>query len=133
MSYVGTRRGSRKVLQTVRIVFDGAGNVQVAYDGGALGSSTACNAATWLEIFTSAAMNATVNLIDVADDVGELFQIGTGGTNGAGNVPTAQLMITELGGPGFQYIRIDAGTRLTIKPVVNTPAAGTTMIINFFD
>lgn len=133
MSYTGKRRGSRKVLQTVRILFDGAGNAQIAYDGGALGGSTPCNSATWLELFTTVTMDQTVNLIDVADDIGELLTIGVGGTDGAGNPAAEDLVISELGGFGYQYLRIDSGTRLTIKPITVSPAANTQMIINFFD
>jgi hypothetical protein len=133
MSYVGKRRGSRKVLQTVRILFDGAGNAQISYDGGALGASTPCDSSTWLEIFNSTDMDETVNLINIGDDIGELIAVGSGGTDGAGNAAADELFISELGGPGYQYLRIDAGTRLSIKPVTTNPAANTQMIINFFD
>jgi hypothetical protein len=132
MSYWGLERGKQKVLQHVRIVFDGAGNAQVAYDGGALGASTPCDPSTWLELFTSVTMDENVNFINTADDIGEWMDIGLGGTDGAGNAPASRLMISELGGIGYQPIRIDGGTRIVLKPTVTNPAAGTTMVINFF-
>lgn len=133
MSFWGHRRGARKVLQTVRIKFDGSGSAQVSYDGGAFGALTACDASTWLELFTSVTMDETVNFLNTADDIGEWIDIGTGGTDGAGNAPTDRLLISELGGIGYQPIRIDSGTRLTIKPSDTDPAANTILTMNFFN
>lgn len=132
MSYPGKLTGSRKVLQTVRVVFSGAGTAQVSYDGGALGSAQTCNPTTWLQLFSSVAMNANVNLINTADDIGQLIDIGTGGTDGINNAAASTLFISELGGAGYQYIRIDGGTRISIKPSTINPSLNTTLVINFF-
>lgn len=133
MSYVGQRRGSRKVLSTVRVVHSGSGTSQISLNGGALGSAVALTTSTWFELFTSSAMNETVNLIEIFDSTGEVMQIGTGGTDGAGNAAAATLMQIVPGGNGPVYVRIDAATRLTLKALSNNPGANTETVINFYD
>jgi hypothetical protein len=133
MSYVGKRRGSRKVLSTVRIVHDGSGQAQMSLNGGALGGLVDLDLTTWFEIFDSSAMNETVNLIEVFDSTGEVMQIGTGGTDGAGNAAAATLMQVTPGGNGTLYVRIDAATRLSMKALSSVPTANTETLINFYD
>lgn len=133
MSYVGKRRGSRKVLQTVRIVHDGSGQAQLSLNGGALGGLVALNTTTYFEIFDSGSMTDTVNLIEVFDSTGETMHLGIGGTDGAGNPASDILFQITPGGNGINYVRIDSGTRLSIKAGSNIPSANTETVINFFD
>lgn len=133
MSYVGSRRGSKKVLSTVRVVHSGSGTSQLSLNGGILGSPVALTTSTWFELFTSSSMNETVNLIEIFDSTGEVLQIGTGGTNGAGNAAASTLMQVIPGGNGHIYVRIDTGTRLSLKALSNNPGANTETIINFYD
>ena len=133
MSYVGKRRGSRKALATVRIVHDGLGQAQVSLNGGALGALTNLDLTTWLEIFNSTDMDTTVNFIEVFNSTGEVMQIGSGGTDGAGNPPADTLFQITPGGNGAIYVRIDQNTRVSIKALSAQPTANTETILNFYD
>lgn len=133
MSYIGKRRGSRKALSTVRIVHDGTGQATLSLNGGAPSGLVALNTTTWFEIFTSVAMNNTVNLLEIFDSTGEVMQIGTGGTDGAGNAAAATLLQVTPGGNGPLYVRIDTATRLTLKALSANPGANTETLINFYD
>lgn len=133
MSYAGRKRGSRKVLKTVRIVHNGSGQAQMSLDGGALGALTTLNLSTYFEIFNSTDMNEAVNLIEVFDSTGEVMHLGTGGTDGAGNPAADIIFQITPGGNGLNYVRMDSATRLSIKAGSNVPSANTETVINFFD
>lgn len=133
MSYVGKRRGSRKALATVRIVHDGSGQAQISLNGAALGGLAALNLTTWYEIFDSAAMNNTVNLLEIFDSTGEVMQLGTGGTDGQGNAAADTLLQITPGGNGPLYVRLDQATRLALKALSAVPTANTETLINFYD
>jgi len=126
MSYGGKRRGSRKILATVRILHLSAGMAQLSVDGGAPGAPAALDLTTYFQIFASTA--GTVNLIEVFSDTGEILELATGAP--ASEVPLLQI---PPGGEVPNYIRVDSAQRLTIKAISSVPVAGTTTMINFFD
>lgn len=124
MSFTGLPRGRRKVLSNIRIVHNGSGNSSLIVDGGTPTSVT-YNTSAWLQLFSSTATHA--NFIEIFDSTGEIARLATGAASSE-----VQLLEISPGGNGHIPVRIDAGTRLTIRPTA-TPPSGSVTIINFYD
>lgn len=124
MSFTGLSRGRRKVLSNIRIVHNGSGNSSLIVDGTS-STSVTYDSSTWLQLFSSTAAN--VNFIEIFDSTGEVARLATGATSSE-----VQLLEISPGGNGHIPVRIDAGTRLTIRPTT-TPPSGSVTIINFYD
>jgi hypothetical protein len=124
MSFTGLPRGRRKVLSNIRIVHNGGGNSSLIVDGGSPSSIT-YDTSAWLQLFSSTSTN--VNFIEIFDSTGEIARLATGAVSSE-----VQLLEISPGGNGHIPVRIDAGTRLVIRPTV-TPTNGSVTIINFYD
>jgi hypothetical protein len=95
------------------------------YKDGASEALVTYNKNVWLELIASA--STAVNMIEIFDSTGNTALIGYGAS--PGEVPLFQI---TPGGNGLATVRIDVGTRLTIRPLVN-PVDGTEFVINFYD
>lgn len=124
MSYVGKQRGKYKILQTVRIKYLGGGNAQIIKDSGAPQNVTV-NTSSWLEIFNSIA--ATVNYFSIFDSTGNTARLGVGTI---GNEQDVLLIVP--GGNGDVSARIEQGSRICIRPILD-PEADTETVMTFFD
>lgn len=128
MAFFGIPRGRRKASATVRITVDtdggGAGNATLYLDSTSVGAVT-LNTAGWLEVVNSLAQN--VNFIEIFDSTGATARIGTGGSGSE-----ADVLLDVPGGNGFIPVKIDAGTRVSIRAITNPPA-GSEVVINFYD
>lgn len=128
MAYFGIPRGRRKASATIRIAVTadggGAGNATMYSNSTSLGAVTLNNSG-WLEVVNSLAQN--VNFIEIFDSTGATARIGTGGSGSE-----ADLLLDVPGGNGFIPVRIDAGTRVSIRAITNPPA-GSEVVINFYD
>ena len=92
---------------------------------GAAGTPVTYSSAGWLQIFSSTAEQ--VNFIEIFDSTGDTARLGTGAV-----ASEANLLQIVPGGNGHIPLRVDAGSRLVIRPIV-TPAAGSETTINFYD
>jgi len=126
MSFMGIPRGRRKAFSQVRIVTDNVGASKLYRDGDA-GTVFTVTLGAWLEIVSVAQNTQNVNQIEIFDSTGETKYLGTGAA-------AAEVLQTHIvpGGTGVASVRIDAGTRLTLKYLV-TPATNSETVINFFD
>lgn len=128
MAYFGIPRGRRKASATIRITINvdggGSNNATMFSNSSSLGSVTFNNAG-WLEIVNSLGQN--VNFIEIFDSTGATARVGTGSASSE-----ADLLLDVPGGNGFIPVRIDAGTRVSVRAITNPPA-GSEFVINFYD
>lgn len=127
MSFAGNMRGRVKAASTVRITYDGnaTNNASISKDLGAASVAT-MNTTTYLEIFSS--LPNLVNYIEIFDSSGYTIVIATGAAGS--EIP---LVLVPPGGNGFIPIRIDSGSRVTIKAISTNPPANAETVLNFFD
>jgi hypothetical protein len=126
MAYSGKRRGSRKAMGTVRIAHLTGNVAQLSVNGGSMGSSLPLSTSQYFQIY--ATTSGTTNLVEVFSDTGEILELATGAPGS--EVPLLQI---PPGGEVPNYIRIEAGVRLSIRAISANPVANTTTMINFFD
>lgn len=127
MSFFGISRGRRKASATIRITIDNENptNNATLYSDSGSGTTVTYNTSGWLEIVASLAQN--VNYIDMFDSTGYTTRFGTGAASSE-----VDLMLDSPGGPGFIPVRIDAGTRIALRPLTDPPAGGEVTIC-FYD
>jgi hypothetical protein len=126
MSYFGIPRGRRKAISQVRLVTDGSGVTTRFRDGVSEGTVTYTTAG-WTELVSVAQNTQNVNQIEIFDSTGNTSLMGSGSAGSE-----VVLIHVTPGGNGVVGLRIDAGTRLAIKPLT-TPANNTELVINFYD
>lgn len=125
MTSTGIIRGRRKSLACVRAKHLGTGNCQL-YKDGVLQGTFACNTTTWLELFASAPEKT--NYIEIFDSTGEVMVLGLG----ASGSETFYLQILP-GGNEHIPVRIDPGSRISLKAFDVVPEIETETTINFYD
>ncbi len=127
MSYMGIPRGRKKAAATIRLTIDNNGltNNATFYSNSGVGTVVTYSTSAWFEIIASLAQN--VNMVDIFDSTGYTARLGTG-------APAAEvdLMLDYPGGNGQVFVRIDAGTRIALRPLVHPPS-GAEVVINFWD
>lgn len=127
MSFFGIPRGRRKASATIRLTIDNDdltdnATLYVDSDGG----TTVTFATTdWLELIASLAQ--TVNYIEMFDSTGFTARVGIGASSAE-----EDLFLDVPGGPGFVPVKIDPGTRVSLRPMT-TPPVGAEVVINFYD
>jgi hypothetical protein len=126
MSYFGLPRGRRKAFAQVRLVTDALG-VTTRYRDGVSEGAVPYTTAGWTELVSVAQNTQNVNQIEIFDSTGNTGLLGTGAA--AAEVVLAQI---PPGGNGIIQIRIDAGTRIAVKPLL-TPPINTECVINFYE
>ena len=137
MSYFGIPRGRRKPFAQVRLVTDSGGLTHL-YRDGVLQNSVGYTdpitygTAQWTELVSSSQNIQNVNQIEIFDSSGNTALLGTGGTDGVNNAASAVLIHITPGGNGVVCLRIDAGTRIAIKPLT-TPSNNCEFLVNFYD
>ena len=131
MSYFGIHRGRRKAFAQVRLVTDGSG-VTTRYRDGVSEGVVTYSTAGYTQLVTSVQGTQNTNQVEIFDSSGNTSLLGIGGTDGEGNAAASVLIHVVPGGNGVVGLRIDAGTRVAIKPLI-TPANNTELTINFYD
>jgi len=126
MSYMGIPRGRRKALSQVRLVTDGTG-VTTRYRDGVSEGVVTYSTAGYTELVSVAQNTQNVNQVEIFDSTGNTALLGSGAA-----ASEVVLIHVTPGGNGIIGLRIDAGTRLAIKPLT-TPANNTECVINFYD
>lgn len=125
--FMGWPRGRRKVLESVRIIMvnnDATDNAVLIRDGGAPTVIT-FNNLNWLELESATAR--TFNNIEIFDSIGYVTEYATGPSG-----EEEELFLCSPGGNGFNAVRLDAGSRLVVRPTV-VPVENTEIMINFYD
>lgn len=125
MTSAGIIRGRRKSLACVRIVHSGSGTSELFLDGVSQGSFS-CNLSNWLQIFSSTPLKT--NFIEIFDSTGEVMVLGLG----ASGAESYFLQILP-GGNEHIPVRIDPGSRLSLKAVSAVPEIETETTINFYE
>lgn len=126
MAFFGLPNGRRKSISTVRLTIDNANptnNATLYLDSGA-GTTVTFATSAWLELFASTGQ--VVNFVEIFDSTGFTARIGTGAASSE-----VDLLLDIPGGGGFMPVRIDPGTRLSVRPLT-TPPAGAELTINFY-
>ena len=126
MSYFGIPRGRRKAFSQVRLVTDGSG-VTTRYRDGVSEGTVTYSTAGYTELVSAAQNTQNVNQIEIFDSSGNTGLLGTGAA-----ASEVVLIHVVPGGNGLVGLRIDAGTRIAIKPLT-TPANNTECTLNFYD
>jgi len=126
MTYFGIPRGRRKAFAQVRLVTDGLG-VTTRYRDGVSEGVVVYTTAGYTELVSVAQNTQNVNQIEIFDSTGNTSLLSTGAL-------ASEVVLIQVtpGGNGLVGLRIDAGTRLSIKPLV-TPSNNTECTINFYD
>lgn len=127
MSFFGIPRGRNKAAATVRIrviSLTVTNNAELSLNSGTPTTVTFRDT-TWLELFSS--LPATVNSIDIFESTGFTFRMATGAPSSE-----TDLMLITPGGNGFIPVKINAGQRVSVRPITN-PDVDTEVVINFFD
>lgn len=126
MSYFGIPRGRRKAFSQVRLVTDGTG-VTTRYRDGVSEGVVTYTTAGYTELVSTAQNTKNVNQVEIFDSTGNTALLATGAS-------ASEVVLIQVtpGGNGLIGMRIDAGTRLAIKPIT-TPANNTELVINFYD
>lgn len=127
MSYFGIPRGRNKANATIRLTIDNDNptNNATLYSNSGAGSTVTFATSAWLELVNSIAN--TVNFIEIFDSTGFTARLGTGGSGSE-----ADLLLDVPGGNGHIPVLIQAGTRVSLRPLT-TPPAGSEVVINFYD
>lgn len=126
MSYFGIPRGRRKAYSQVRLVTD-SGGITTRYRDGVSEGVVTYSTAGYTELVSVAQNTSNINQIEIFDSTGNTALLGTG----AAASEVVLIHITP-GGNGIIGMRVDAGTRIAVKPLV-TPAINTELVINFYD
>lgn len=126
MSYFGIPRGRRKAFSQVRLVTD-SGGITTRYRDGVSEGVVTYSTAGYTELVSAAQNTQNVNQIEIFDSSGNTALLSTG----AAASEVVLLQVTP-GGNGAIAVRVDGGTRLTIKPLV-TPPINTEFTVNFYD
>ena len=84
-------------------------------------------AGAWTEIVSAAQCLMSTNQIEIFDSTGNTALLGIG----ALSFETVLMQILP-GGNGIISVKIDAGTRICVKPLV-TPGITTEFVMNFYD
>lgn len=126
MSFTGVVSGKRKALPTVRLVHNGDGTSSLYKDEVLISASFTYDISGFAELFSAAQNTQNVNFISCFDDTGftSLFALGAVSAE-------SPLILNEPGGFAALPLRIDSGTRISIKPLV-LPSANTTTLFSFF-
>jgi hypothetical protein len=126
MTYFGIPRGRRKAFAQVRLVTDSLG-VTTRYRDGVSEGVVVYTTAGYTELVSVAQNTQNVNQIEIFDSTGNTSLFATGAL-------AAEVVLIQVtpGGNGIIGMRIDAGTRLAIKPII-TPANNTELVVNFYD
>lgn len=126
MSYFGIPRGRYKAFATVQLVTD-SGGVTTRYRDGVSEGVVSYVAGAWTEIVSAAQCLMSTNQIEIFDSTGNTALLGIG----ALSFETVLMQILP-GGNGIISVKIDAGTRICVKPLV-TPGITTEFVMNFYD
>jgi hypothetical protein len=126
MTYFGIPRGRRKAFSQVRLVTDNTG-VTTRYRDGVSEGVVTYTTAGYTELVSAAQCTKVVNQVEIFDSTGNTSLLSTG----AAASEVVLIQVTP-GGNGIIGLRIDAGTRIAIKPLV-TPSNNTECTINFYD
>jgi hypothetical protein len=126
MSYFGIPRGRRKAFAQYRLVTDSGGITTLYKDGVSQGVVT-YSTAGYTELVAAVDNTVAVNQIEIFDSTGNTALLSTG----AAGFESVLLQIVP-GGNGSNSVRVDAGIRIAIKPLI-TPPNSTEFVINFFD
>jgi len=123
---MGIPRGRRKAFAQVRLVTNSAG-VTTRYRDGVSEGVVTYSTAGYTEIVSAAQNTQNVNQIEIFDSTGNTALLSTGAL-------ASEVVLLQItpGGNGLIGARVDAGTRLSIKPLT-TPANNTECTINFYD
>lgn len=126
MTYFGIPRGRRKAFSQVRLVTDSVG-VTTRYRDGVSEGVVTYTTAGYTELVSAAQNTQNVNQVEIFDSTGNTSLLATGAL-------AAEVVLIQVtpGGNGIVGLRIDAGTRLSIKPLI-TPGNSTECVINFYD
>ena len=124
MSFMGFQRGRRPVAQ-VKINVSNIGAVTMSIDGGLTYAGASYAPGAWTQIIASTVQ--VINQIEIFDSSGNTALIGTGASGF--EVALAQII---PGGNGIIPLRIDAGTRVAVRPFVALPIS-CELTINFYD
>jgi len=124
MSFMGFPRG-RRIVATIKINVSSVGAVTISTDGGLTYSSTSYAPGAWTQLIASTSRN--INQVEIFDSSGNTALLGTGAAGF--EVALAQII---PGGNGILPLRIDAGTRVAVRPFVALPSS-TECTINFYD
>ena len=127
MAFFGIPRGRRKAAPTIRITIDNINpsNNATLYSDSGVGTTVTFGTAAWLELAASLPQN--VNYLEIFDSTGNTARLGLGAP-----ASEADLLLDVPGGNGLIPVRIDAGSRVSLR-AITTPAAGTEIVINFYD
>jgi len=127
MAYFGIPRGRNKAHATVRLTIDNnnpTDNATLYSDSGA-GTTVTFATSAWLQL--AASISSTVNFIEIFDSTGFTARLGTGAASSE-----VDLLLDVPGGNGHIPVFVNAGTRVSMRPLV-APPAGSEVVINFYD
>ena len=130
MSYFGIPRGRRKAFAQVRLMTDNSGNTHLYRDNVLQTSPSdpiAYAPGAWTELVSAAQNTQNANQIEIFDSSGNTGLLGTGAASSE-----VVLLHVLPGGNGIISVRIDAGTRIAVRPLI-APAINTEFTINFYD
>jgi hypothetical protein len=127
MTYFGFPRGRRKALPTVRIVTSSGVSTLYKDSSSPTVITPTYTTSSWTELFAAVDVTTAINVIEIMDSTGNTARIGTGGSG-----LEQDFMLVTPGGNGVVPVRIDANTRIVIRPLVSV-VDNTETIINFYD
>lgn len=126
MSYFGIPRGRRKPFAQVRLVTD-SGGITTRYRDGVSEGTVTYSTAGYTELVSAAQNTQNINQIEIFDSTGNTALLATGAI-------ASEIVLIHVtpGGNGIVGLRVDAGLRLSLRPMT-TPANNTECVINFYD
>ena len=124
MSFMGFQRG-RRIVATIKINVSNVGAVTMSTDGGLTYVGASYVPGAWTQLIASTPQN--INQVEIFDSSGNTALLGTGGSGS--EVALAQII---PGGNGPLALRIDAGTRVAVRPFVALPIS-CELTLNFYD
>jgi len=104
-----------------------SGGITTRYRDGVSEGVVTYDTTGYTELVSDVQNTQNVNQIEIFDSTGNTALLGTG----AAASEVVLIHITP-GGNGVIGLRIDAGTRMAVKPLI-TPAINTELVINFYD
>jgi hypothetical protein len=126
MSFFGLPRGRRKAVAQVRLVTDSS-FITTRYRDGVSEGTVTYAAGAWTELVSAAQNIQTMNMIEIFCSEGFTSLLGMGALS-------SEVVLLQVvpGGNGPLMVRIDAGTRISVKPLTSPPK-DSEFVINFYE
>jgi hypothetical protein len=127
MSFFGIPRGRRKANATIRLTIDNANpsNNATLYTDSGVGTTVTFGTSGWLQLVASTSQ--AINYLELFDSTGFTARVGTGAA-----ASEVDLFLDVPGGPGFVPVKIDPGTRISLR-ATTTPPVGAEFVLNLWD